>query len=122
LGNLVVDVEEEPDAETLSAAGFTPLEIQAGETLFGLYEPVINTGDWSDSPGASQIPHRVRIFTRPLLEACPDMGTLRREVWMTVIHELAHHFGWTERDLDSFELGLEPQTGIFLPPEIDPKP
>lgn len=122
LGNLVVDVEEEPDTETLLAAGFSPGEISAGETLFGLYEPVVNTGDWTDSPGGSQIPHRIRIFTQPLLEASPDLDTLRQEIWMTVIHELAHHFGWTERDLDAFELGLEPAQGIFLPPENDPKP
>jgi len=30
------------------------------------------------------------------------------EIRRTVIHELAHHFGWSERDLDSFEAKEDP--------------
>ena len=38
---------------------------------------------------------------------------------MTVIHELAHHFGWSERDLENFEGGLELPNGIFQPRHPD---
>lgn len=48
-------------------------------------------------------PHRLIIFQGPLEEAFPDAKTLRIEIRKTVIHELAHHFGWTDRDLESFD-------------------
>ncbi len=116
LENLVVDVEEEPDDQTLVEAGFTPEEIAAGETLFGLYETLFaGSGLEPDgSPGGS--PKRIRIFTGPLFEATDSEESLRHEVWMTVIHELTHHFGWSERDIESFEAGLQKPEGIFQPP------
>src|SRR5690348_5655053 len=40
LDNVVVDVEEEPDEKTLRKAGFTEDVITAGETLFGLFDPL----------------------------------------------------------------------------------
>jgi len=48
LTNLVVDCEEEPDLETLLAAGLTEEEIKQGDTLFGLYESGIDGGICSD--------------------------------------------------------------------------
>jgi len=40
LDNVTVDVEEEPDEETLWDMGFTDEEIQAGESLYGLFAPI----------------------------------------------------------------------------------
>ena len=44
--------------------------------------------------------HRLVIFKRPLEEEFPDPRELRDEIRKTVIHELAHHFGYTDRDLE----------------------
>ena len=38
----------------------------------------------------------------------PIPRELRLEIRKTVIHELAHHFGYTERDLDPFESKDDP--------------
>jgi hypothetical protein len=43
--------------------------------------------------------HRLVIFKNPLEEEFPERKQLRIEIRNTVIHELAHHFGWTDRDL-----------------------
>ncbi len=59
--------------------------------LFGLYET------------HPYLPARVTIFRRPLVEAFPDERELEREMRITVLHELAHHFGIDEDRLD--ELG-----------------
>jgi predicted Zn-dependent protease with MMP-like domain len=101
LDNLVVDVEEEPDERTLRRAGFTDEEISAGETLFGLFDPLelpsLYAGDAVD---VNDILHRLVIFKRPLEEEFPDRKQLLIEIRKTVVHELAHHFGWTDRDLE----------------------
>jgi predicted Zn-dependent protease with MMP-like domain len=62
---------------------------------------------------------RIRIFSSAIVDACDTIEEVRHEVWMTVIHELAHHFGWSERDLENFEGGLELPNGIFQPRHPD---
>jgi predicted Zn-dependent protease with MMP-like domain len=101
LDNVVVDVEEEPDLETLRGMDFSADEIAEGESLYGLFVPM-------DLPGAEGVdfldnPHRILIFKRPLEEDFPDPRQLGIEIRKTVIHELAHHFGWTDRDLERFD-------------------
>ncbi|CAA9565809.1 MAG: hypothetical protein AVDCRST_MAG70-2029 [uncultured Thermomicrobiales bacterium] len=43
-----------------------------------------------------QTPDRIVIFRKPLERAFPDPATLRDEVMVTIIHELAHHVGYDE--------------------------
>jgi predicted Zn-dependent protease with MMP-like domain len=49
------------------------------------------------------LPHRIIIYKRPLEEDFPSRRELMTEVRKTVIHELAHHFGYTDRDLERFD-------------------
>jgi predicted Zn-dependent protease with MMP-like domain len=53
-------------------------------------------------------PHRILIFKRPLEDDFPDPQQLRIEIRKTVIHELAHHFGWTDKDLERFDDNPDP--------------
>ena len=68
--------------------------------LFGLYEgiPLPERGD-----EAGMLPDRISIYRRPLEEEFPDPAELQEEIRITVLHELAHHFGIDEDRLD--ELG-----------------
>jgi len=112
LENLVVDVEEEPDERTLREQGFTPEEIADGESLYGLFCPFPIAGE-PDFGGvaADDLPlHRIIVFKNPLEDDFPEPRELRREISRTVIHELAHHFGYTERDLEPFESKEDPFT------------
>lgn len=99
LKNVVIDVEEQPSEEFLRAAGFTDEEIAAGETLYGYFQPLegVSAADMLENP------NRIIIFKRPLEEDYPDPEQLRIEIRKTVIHEIAHHFGWTDRDLEQFD-------------------
>ena len=104
LNNLVVDVEEEPDYETLKRMEFTDEEIDAGESLYGLFAPIDLPGPWSgDAVDVRDLPHRIFIYKRPLEEDFPDPKQLMIEIRKTVIHELAHHFGYSEEDLAKFD-------------------
>ena len=48
-------------------------------------------------------PPRIAVYMHPLMEDCADARTLVEEVRITVLHELGHHLGFDERQLD--ELG-----------------
>jgi predicted Zn-dependent protease with MMP-like domain len=101
LDNVVVDVEEEPDRETLLRAGLTEEEIAEGESLLGLFDPLELPSAFSgDAIDTNDMPHRLVIFKRPLEEEFPDRREFLDQVRKTVIHELAHHFGYTDRDLE----------------------
>ena len=72
------------------------------ETLYGLYEGVPRTewgADWAP------IPNRITLFRLPLEEDFADPDDLADEVWVTVIHELAHHLGIDDDRLH--ELGID---------------
>jgi predicted Zn-dependent protease with MMP-like domain len=101
LDNVVVDVQEEPDRKTLLGAGLTEEEIAEGETILGLFDPLaLPTAFSGDAIDTNAMLHRLIIFKRPLEEEFSELEELLREIRKTVIHELAHHFGYTDRDLE----------------------
>jgi predicted Zn-dependent protease with MMP-like domain len=103
--NVVVEVVEWPDDNLLRKAGLTEEEIEDGETLLGLFEPFEWLSDPVDFPDE---PHKLWIFKGPHEEEYEDPKRLRTEIRKTVIHELAHHFGWTDRDLERFDSRADP--------------
>jgi predicted Zn-dependent protease with MMP-like domain len=74
--NVVVLVEDDPPVD------------EPG--LLGLYVGVALPERGGDHTG---LPDRITIFRRPLLAMCRDTVELEREVRITVVHEIAHHFG-----------------------------
>ena len=69
--------------------------------LLGLYEGIALTE--RDSTYAGALPDTITIFRGSLLEICDTEDEVVEEVAITVIHELAHHFGIDEERLH--ELG-----------------
>lgn len=69
--------------------------------LLGLYEGIALTERDSSYGGA--LPDAITIFRDSLLEFCDTEEDVVEEVAITVIHELAHHFGIDDRRLH--ELG-----------------
>lgn len=70
--------------------------------LLGLYHgvPLPERGDMAGLP-----PDTISIYRLPLEESFPDAEELREEIRITVLHELAHHFGLDEERLA--ELGYD---------------
>ena len=69
--------------------------------LLGLYEGVALTV--RDSNYGGVLPDRITIYRDALLDVCDDEQQLVNEVAVTVVHEVAHHFGIPEHRLH--ELG-----------------
>lgn len=85
LDNVAVIVEDWPDRETL--------EFYGEETMYGLYEGVPLTERGQGYAGS--LPDRITIFQGPLEEDFPP-HEIEEQVRVTVIHEIAHHFGFDE--------------------------
>ncbi len=59
--------------------------------LLGLYDGTPLTE--RDSTYAMVVPDRITIFRNPTLEMCESDQDVVDEVRITVVHEIAHHFG-----------------------------
>ena len=71
--------------------------------LLGLYDGVPLTE--REEYGGLTMPDRIFVYRLPLCEMCTDLHELRREVAVTVVHEVAHHFGINDDRLH--ELGWD---------------
>lgn len=69
--------------------------------LLGLYEGIALTERTSDYGGV--LPDRITIYQDAILDVCADRDEVVQEVAVTVVHEIAHHFGIDEDTLH--ELG-----------------
>lgn len=91
MDNVVLLVADEPPASE-------------ERTLLGLYEGVPLTerdGWWA----AGSLPDRITIFRLPTLAMCDSVDDVAEEVAITVVHEIAHHFGIDDERLH--ELGWD---------------
>jgi predicted Zn-dependent protease with MMP-like domain len=69
--------------------------------LLGLYEGVALTERTSNYGGF--LPDRITVYQDAILDVCDDEDAVVHEVAVTVVHEVAHHFGIEDDTLD--ELG-----------------
>jgi predicted Zn-dependent protease with MMP-like domain len=59
--------------------------------LLGLYDGIALTERWGDP--LMELPDRIFVFRNNLLDMCGSVEELEDEVRITVVHEIAHHFG-----------------------------
>jgi predicted Zn-dependent protease with MMP-like domain len=82
---------------------YTPQPGEDPDTvLLGLYEgvPLTERDSWWD---AGSLPDRITIYRQPILDICASREDVIEEVTVTVVHEIAHHFGISDERLH--ELG-----------------
>ena len=100
MDNVVVLVQDEPDPEMLTEEDYDDAGLP---TLLGLYDGVPLTE--RDEGWSMVLPDRILIFRGPLERWCASREELEEEITVTVIHEVAHHFGIPDERLH--ELGWE---------------
>ncbi len=96
LENVAVVVEDEPTAEQLRSVGIT----DPAETLLGLYEGV------SQAAGGRyhrDLPDRITVFQKPIEAEARNEDEIAEIVADTVWHEIAHHFGMEEHEVERAE-------------------
>lgn len=98
MDNVVVLIQDEPDSDMLRPEDYD----EAGlPTLLGLYDGTPLTE--RDEGWSMVLPDRILIFHGPLQRWCTTREELVEEIAVTVIHEVAHHFGIDDERLH--ELG-----------------
>jgi predicted Zn-dependent protease with MMP-like domain len=101
LGDIVLLVEEVADAATARSLGLKhPMQ------LSGLYQGVpLNRQSVLQS---GTLPERVTLYSRPLLAEWRSTGfSLEQIVAHVVIHEIGHHFGFSDEDMHALESQAE---------------
>ncbi len=95
LDNVAVVIEREPTSEDLADSG-----LPHGGELFGLYigTPLTERGEYHMT-----LPDRIVIYQGPL-ERTFHPRTIPDEVRRTVLHELAHHFGFDAAEMARLDL------------------
>lgn len=87
--NVVILIEDEPEGDD--------------PDLLGLYDGIALT-ERGDS-GYGELPDRIFIYRGPTLRMCEDAQHVREEVAITVVHEIAHHFGIDDERLHALGWG-----------------
>lgn len=97
LKGVVIAIEEFADAETLKS-----LDIDHPYDLTGLYEGRPLTERSIDASGG--MPDRVTLYRIPILVEWIETGErLDRLVRHVLIHEIGHHFGFSDDDMHALE-------------------
>ena len=95
--DVVIHVVDFPDDETLAA-----LDLESPFDLLGLYQG-ISLDQKSVADTLTDI-DRIYLYRRPLLDYWCDAGEdLYHVVRHVLIHEIGHHFGFSDDDMEAIE-------------------
>lgn len=103
--NISVQIEEWPDDDTLRELDLDPRV----DSLYGLYTgvPLDERGGWY----GNVLPDVILLYRQPLLDDCHNRDELIHEIQLTLLHEIGHHFGLTDEEMDAWEREFEGLSG-----------
>lgn len=98
LENVVIETQWMPDRRLLRES-----RLHRDQDLLGMYigHPLTQR----NIDATPQMPDRIILFQRNLERSCRSLEQLRTEIRKTVFHEIGHHFGLSENDLDELGYG-----------------
>ena len=101
MSNVTIQVREKPDVGTIRHLDLDPRH----HTLFGLYTgvPLDERGGWY----GNVLPDVIVLYRRPLLDACRTRTSLIRQIQLTLLHEIGHHFGFSDDEMEAWEEEFE---------------
>ena len=97
---LVIQVVDFPDDETLDEMG-----AESEFDLLGLFRGS-GLPDRGAVPHTGQMPNMIWLYRRPMLDYwCDGDDTLDEVVTHVLVHEIGHHFGLSDDDMEAIERG-----------------
>ena len=94
--NVAIVVEKRPSSEQLRKSG-----IRYGNLLLGLYQGVPQTR-WGRGFGM-RLPDKITIFQEPIEQLAKSEAKVLEVLKNTIFHEIAHHFGFDEKEVRELE-------------------
>jgi predicted Zn-dependent protease with MMP-like domain len=97
LGNVVMRIAEFPDEETERE-----MELESPFDLLGLYRGASLAGQEGSAPPVE--PDMIFLYRRPILDYWCETGEdLVHVIRHVLIHEIGHHFGLSDDDMEAIE-------------------
>ena len=92
--------------------------------LKGLPDPEDDEGDpvglyIGRAAGLGELPPRVMLYREPLMDACDTEAQIAQEIRRTLLHELGHHAGLDEDDLDRLGFGALDEDDADIEWDVD---
>ena len=100
-GDIPFMVAEFPDEETIRE-----MELESEFDILGLFRGV-GLPQGGVVPFTGQMPNQVWLYRRPILDywaESEDGETLGEIITHVLVHEIGHHFGFSDDDMESLEL------------------
>ena len=100
LASVLLRIDDFPDAEVIAE-----LELESEWEILGLYHGR-HVGLKGDEPSGA-LPDMIFLYRRPILdEWCQTDDSLEAIVTHVLVHEVGHHFGLSDEDIDAIEAGV----------------
>lgn len=99
LNNVGIVIEDFPTFEQLKK-----MKIRKNSIIFGLYEGVPQNKRWHYS---DVLPDKITIFKGEIEKVAQSENEIKEIVKDTIWHEIAHHFGFDEKEVRELELRRE---------------
>ena len=101
-GSLVIQVEDFPDDETLQE-----MKCESEFDLLGLFRGIGLAQDGA-VPQTGQFPNMIWLYRRPILDYWAEHEeTLGHLVTHVLVHEIGHHFGLSDNDMEAIEAAAD---------------
>ena len=103
-GNVPCMVAEFPDEETM-----TEMELESEFDILGLFRG-IGLPQGGATPQTGQLPNQVWLYRRPILDYWAEsetQETLGEIITHVLVHEIGHHFGFSDDDMEAIEAAAE---------------
>ena len=99
LASVLLRIEDFPEAEVIAELG-----LESEWEILGLYKGR-HVGLKGDEPSGA-LPDMIFLYRRPILdEWCQTDDSLEAIVTHVLVHEVGHHFGLSDEDIDAIEAG-----------------
>jgi len=99
-GNVPCMVSEFPDEETMRE-----MELETEFDILGLFRGV-GLPQGGATPFTGQLPNQVWLYRRPILDYWAESEedeTLGQIITHVLVHEIGHHFGFSDEDMEALE-------------------
>jgi predicted Zn-dependent protease with MMP-like domain len=96
--NVIVEVEPRPSRQLLAQ-----MKLPRGHMLLGYYHGVPLTEKSVSAP--YEMPEQILLFKDNIESICRTQQEVVEQVRKTLLHEIGHHFGMDEDDLDEVGFG-----------------
>jgi predicted Zn-dependent protease with MMP-like domain len=102
VGDVGIAIAEFPDDDVLEA-----LELESPYDLLGLFHGV-GLAHASAVPASGMMPNRIWLYRRPILDYWAEHAdSLDAIISQVLIHEIGHHFGLSDEDMEAIEAAAE---------------